>query len=530
MSTVTSRSCAAVLEISELCSYIIGFLHDSTSDLKSCALVCRALTFFAQSHLFQVINFLIGSYTAPPHLREEAAARLAQIMEETPHLRSLVRTLQTPIDIAILRHVSNIGLPCVNRLILVADRSPHSSNTSALSVAGDLLALPSLNSLSLVVSFQSSASLDLLFARCNPALCILDILHINVTDAEPMRTHSSPRPQIMNLSVSEMMNPAMVAWFFHPQSPLDLTQLCHVELYVENQPVFAFLVSASAPLEELRLSASTVTPALPLSAFPLLKKLWLVGTPTELLTALTTLPAHSNRLQVITLAARCRRFDYDSNAPREVNIDTLAPIDALLAGLHLPELTRLAVSVERNVPGEVAAEGGSVDRVALVRVFAQMYARGMLVVQHDDADVYHRMGQGEGGTSVDSRNLAGGPENRGTRTIHTPSREYGLTSDGIKSIGNTGSSSFKAWLFTGGCGELRIEEGICFGETQCMVSPDWPGKTPCICALLNARDYIAFSSSFLGLSKDRRKAKDSSEADDKQGHRGLLMHNHHSEN
>jgi hypothetical protein len=81
--------------------------------------------------------------------------------------------------------------------------------------------------------------------------------------------------------------------------------------------------------------------------------------------ALLTLPSHSDRLKVITLAAR----------GFIINVDILAPIDAVLTGLRLPALTRVEVSVARLHP--------NYDSSAVVPAFKEMHARGVMVVQHD---------------------------------------------------------------------------------------------------------------------------------------------------
>jgi hypothetical protein len=92
--------------------------------------------------------------------------------------------------------------------------------------------------------------------------------------------------------------------------------------------------------------------------------------------ALLTLPSHSDRLKVITLAAR----------GFIINVDILAPIDAVLAGLRLPALTRVEVSVARlhpNIMDSTAHRYTNYDSSAVVPAFKEMHARGVLVVQHD---------------------------------------------------------------------------------------------------------------------------------------------------
>ncbi|KAJ7443941.1 hypothetical protein B0H11DRAFT_2250369 [Mycena galericulata] len=366
--------CAAVFGASELCASIIDFLCESVHDLKSCALVSHQFTFLAQSHLFQVVDLDVKSPQERPRRSEDAAARLGKIMQQTPHLRLLVRTLYAPIEEAVLMHVVNMRLDRLNRLTLTGGLA----STAAVSLARDLLALPSLEWLTLFTSLSNCGDLGLLFSRCTAALCTLDIFYLRIHPGIPgsdMPRGSGRRAKITSLCVS-ILAPEIIQWFLGPHSPFDFSQLQQLELYHSVSPMLAFVPLACRTIEELRLDARDITPGLPLSDLPALKTLRLVGDPPTLRTALDTLPMYSDRLEVITLAARSQIID----------IDVLAPLDTVLAGRSLPALKRVEVSVARlhhSLQDSLAHRYTNYDSSVVVPAFKEMHAQGLLVVQHD---------------------------------------------------------------------------------------------------------------------------------------------------
>ncbi|KAJ7128687.1 hypothetical protein C8R44DRAFT_873380 [Mycena epipterygia] len=142
----------AVLDTRELCDYIINFLHDSQEDLQLCARVSHPFIFPAQRNLFQEVSLM-----NPLTLRTKAATRLKEIMDVAPHLRHLVQRVSTAINVDILTQLTNLHLTHLNHLTLL-NMSPGSIGIPALSVARDLLVLPSLHTLVIDASFPSCAA------------------------------------------------------------------------------------------------------------------------------------------------------------------------------------------------------------------------------------------------------------------------------------------------------------------------------------------------------------------------------------
>ncbi|KAF7371627.1 hypothetical protein MVEN_00018200 [Mycena venus] len=326
---MTNYACVAAVEISELCAYIIDFLHNSPRDLKSCAIVSRRFTFPSQFHLFGVINLLMGPFGDPRGLRRDAAARLVEIFAETPHLSRLVRTLHAPIDSVILAHVETA-----------------TADVPGFSLARDLLSRPSIHTVTLRTTFPTYAALDLLFSRCTPCLLTLNIPYTDV-DSETVVSRPAAvgrRSHITNLVLPRGMAPRVASWVFDSRCPLDLSMLQRVECCVRAGPVLLLLRTASTTIVELNLCAVDITDAFPLSAFSALAKLGLMGSPRALLTAIMTLPWVARRL-------------------------------------HLPALTRVVVSVVRRTRLAIAAAKVGADKVALIYTFGKMHALGVLVVQ-----------------------------------------------------------------------------------------------------------------------------------------------------
>ncbi|KAJ6582364.1 hypothetical protein B0H19DRAFT_1370381 [Mycena capillaripes] len=391
--------CSAVLGASELCTSIIEFIHDSSHDLRSCALASRQFTFPAQSHLFRFVNLDIrisqeANIVAYPGSQSrlvtlningshntrrtiEAAARLSKIMEGAPHLRLLVRTLHTRVDEAVLAHIVKMRLTRLARLSLEGTMFSEASR----SAARDLMAIPSVKWLTLSTGFTTCGELKFLFSRRTAPLRTLDMLHFNVQRSanEPLdpATPLAQRTQISNLLLSRHCSETAEC-FIAADSPIDFSQLQRIGIYDSpGTAVLAILPPARKTIQELRVHAQDISLGRPLAYFPALKTLRLIGDPPTLLAALATLPAQSDHLEVITLAAR---------GP-VINMAVLKPIDTLLAGLHLPALTRVEVSVSRfyQIPQDSSRQTYvDYDHSAVVPAFSAMHARGVLVVQHDD--------------------------------------------------------------------------------------------------------------------------------------------------
>ncbi|KAJ7128683.1 hypothetical protein C8R44DRAFT_778503 [Mycena epipterygia] len=367
-------SCTAVLETHELCDHIIDFLHDSEEDLQSCALVSHAFTFPAQRHLFQEVS-LVNPLTPGT----KAATRLREIMDIAPHLRHLVRRASAAINVDILTQLTNMHLTHLNHLTLL-NMSPGSVGIPALSVARDLLVIPSLHTLVIDAGFPSRAGLNLLFARCTPSLRSLDLRYVTFfsgsENAEPSVEEPGPRTQITSLRLLRS-SPEVSAWFLDPQCPIQTSRLQHVDFYEVASPALIRVLEAVPGIEVVRLRAHDVTAGISLASFPALTKLRLIGHPHEIEAALASFPRALDRLHTLILASGTL------TPSLAFHVDALKRIDARLAELHLPALARLEMSVPPSSDLHPHHDLAAIEatHAAVTDAFVCMGKRGVLVVR-----------------------------------------------------------------------------------------------------------------------------------------------------
>ncbi|KAJ7469705.1 hypothetical protein FB451DRAFT_1255329 [Mycena latifolia] len=376
------ESCSAVFGTAELRGHIVDFLHDSNEDLKSCALVARAFTFLAQGHLFNRVELTRASGFLADLFHpnnDGSATRLREIMEEAPHLRPLVRQVYVMMDLDILTQLEKMHLTHVKYLTLV---NSQSVSIPALGVARHLLALPSLSTLFIDSLFPDLAGLKFLFERCTPTLRTLHLHYIGFSSASevsepPVATAVSPRVPLTHLRLLQT-SPAIAEWFLDPMCPFDFSHLQDVDIYNTVSPALVeVLEAARATLNVLYIHARIVPAGISLASFPALKKLRLVGIPSDLATALTMFPPALYGLEQLLLASTL----FHANSPPN---DALQRIDLLLSRLHVPALIRVEVSILHVLTGSSAP--ASVDDIesvctAVTGAFKHMHERGVLVVR-----------------------------------------------------------------------------------------------------------------------------------------------------
>ncbi|KAJ6494254.1 hypothetical protein C8R45DRAFT_987720 [Mycena sanguinolenta] len=381
---MTSQSaCATVLGTAELCAYIVDFLHNFRNDLKSCALTYRAFTFPAQAHLFHHLGFL--------GVDPGAVCRLEKIFDASPHLRSLVRYVTSPFNSTILTSIRNLSLCRLNSLQLV-DASLDLGVVGVLEIeaAQCLLALPSLHTLSIGALSSNRDALALLFERCTPTLRTLNLHYVSPLRLFHIKAPSAPgilrpRAQIAKLSISRSHASNLGIWFSDAYCPVDLSLLQHVDLRKSISPELArVLHKAGSTIEELRVHTQDITDGLVLAHFTALTTLRILGDPSDLASALSSLPPRLGRLTELIIASRAFQAYEACNGPSDdVYRSHFAEIDNSVAAVDLPALARFELSVlVPSVSGVYARPGNPVEntRESLMRAFPQMNSRGVLVV------------------------------------------------------------------------------------------------------------------------------------------------------
>ncbi|KAJ7469700.1 hypothetical protein FB451DRAFT_1255307 [Mycena latifolia] len=369
----------SVLEISELRTYIVDFLHDSKQDLKSCALVSRAFTFAAQSHLFREISF---GWHLPN--RNTAALRLTGIMDSSPHLQPHVRRVTAVLDLFILNQISRMNLLHVTRLDLY-NGSTCAMDVAIVRAAGDLVSLPSLHTIYIEGGFPDYAALNLLFAHCTPSLRTLCMSFVaalkSPSELAPARIGAPAG--ITHLRV--LATAGVAAWFLDPQCPLDLSGLRRIEISERRSdnpdPLWStlrdVLNSVRPSLEDLHLNGHDIPGGLSLGAFPGVTKLHLTGTPDVLSPALATLLPSIGGLTTLALASSVMHRD-------DTVFALFAHVDLLLSREELPALVRVELCVlpPSHTLGVDSEKIIAYLTARVTSAFAHMHRRGVLVVQN----------------------------------------------------------------------------------------------------------------------------------------------------
>ncbi|KAJ7469699.1 hypothetical protein FB451DRAFT_1255304 [Mycena latifolia] len=366
---------SAVLGTSELRSYILDFLHDSKEDLQSCALVSRAFTFPAQSHLFHHIKIGVRFHD------RNASIRLSEIMDAAPHLRPFVRHVTAVMDPVMLTRIHGMNLPNVRRLNLYSD-SPSTIDVLALRVARDLLSCQSLHTLHIDAGFPDYAALNLLFERRSPSLHTLQLCFVTVLEPEtsdPLTAAITVRTEIIDLRL-KYTSAAIAAWLLRPQCPLGLTQLRKLVVYDSLSPALVeALEAARASLEVLYLMSQDDYSGLSLAAFAALTELCLLGPPHDLIPVIGTLPPTGGILGTLTFITRTLHPGGPSTA-----VSTLELIDLLLSRMELPALARIELRV-LLAPGADPSATNATNAEITAKVtgaFVHMHRRGVLVMEN----------------------------------------------------------------------------------------------------------------------------------------------------
>ncbi|KAJ7728549.1 hypothetical protein B0H16DRAFT_1588950 [Mycena metata] len=323
-----------------------------------------------------------------------SAIRLRQCLDGSPHLRILVRRLTLLFDVDFLTHLRGIPLPHLNFLSL-SIRFTNFASSATIMAARDLIALPSLHTVVTDAWFEDVSLVNLLFARCTPALRSVDSAWCqNIILWIPGGKHTTGLPNAYQgaPALSCRRNSGV---FMDPECPLDLGQLQGLDIYVSAsiEPVLQVAIST---LEELRVSypflhLDDLTHGLSLRSFSALRKLRIDGDPPDLVLALSsTLPLHLPYLAHITIASRLfKPYTNTREKPASFVREQFGRIDTMFGGHASACLNVISVDEsDAETVGSVpvvpltTAELVEQTRGELVRGFPRMSERGVLVV-HD---------------------------------------------------------------------------------------------------------------------------------------------------
>ncbi|KAJ7511454.1 hypothetical protein B0H11DRAFT_872275 [Mycena galericulata] len=365
------------LKIQELCDCITAFLTESSSDLKSCALVSPTFASAAQRQLFHDIIFNRG-YLAIDDLsrlgyyddESGACRRFCAVLRTSPHLRLLVRRIRASFEQQVLSMLCAMEFPNLQDVFL--HREPGAPpNVTGIELAAQLLSTPSLHRVWLLYPIlPNTATFSSLFQNCTENMDSVFLHHPNFDQLDALPPSRLLKIRILRMGV---ISDSSLEYVLGPLSPFDFSGLVQFD-YIPVKPSTVRLIeNAHLSLMRLTLNAQNVVnpyytknpqPTL-LARLPALTHLTLVSTWRALAdveTLLAALPSNQ----------RMEHLRLELNKVRQVDADTARRVGAICAGAA----ETVSVRVYR-FPFDV--DGTNVARVVRT-AFAELDARHALEI------------------------------------------------------------------------------------------------------------------------------------------------------
>ncbi|KAJ7500667.1 hypothetical protein B0H11DRAFT_786575 [Mycena galericulata] len=358
----------SALQLQELCDSITEFLHESPSDLKSCALVSSTFTSAAQNHLFRDIIFNRGcSGIDGPELEQcydeaPACRRFCDVLKTSPHLIPLVRRLRLSPDHGVLSPLCELQFPNLWEIVLHLPRVGNFDD-SRICLVSKLLSTPALVRAGLIfVTFRSTQDISRIFQHCPSTFNSLSLTAVYIKSDEKndlLLVSTYARSKIRALGAHLLAQPECLA-------PFDLSALEELDCGRVVIPI-VLDVLAAAHLTIFRLTIDAqiarTRPAL-LRNLPALMHLTIVSQarPEDVETLLEALPA-GHRLATLVVKIT-KRSPLDMESVRRLGT-TCASL-TVSVGLHFQRLTSMVASELEEL------------EVVVRKAFAQFDARGDL--------------------------------------------------------------------------------------------------------------------------------------------------------
>ncbi|KAJ7894898.1 hypothetical protein B0H14DRAFT_3426506 [Mycena olivaceomarginata] len=256
------------LQVPELLDYIVGFLRDDRTALRSCATSSRILTPVAQHHLFYWIMSLQlqENYITP--------ARLRVILADSPHLAPLIRRINLSISVEADTELASVGLSHMQELGVqcMAGGTNH-IHESTFDTARLLIGLPSVRRVEVIGSYLDLRLLKLgrLLGDCTSHFKEIVFQHAFITQTlaggdlpwPPAAKNMCTRLTRLSLVGSD----SLMTWLVNDACPFNISHLVDVNvsggiqangMHKYTQP---FLERAWFTLQRLRFSMALVSPA-----------------------------------------------------------------------------------------------------------------------------------------------------------------------------------------------------------------------------------------------------------------------------
>ncbi|KAJ7815250.1 hypothetical protein B0H14DRAFT_2848448 [Mycena olivaceomarginata] len=339
-----NASAHTVLRIQEICDYITDFLHSSSTDLNSCALISRLFTAPAQYHLFSDIDATWYRF-GDPSVAASASQRLCTVLL-SPHLVCLVRRLRLSLCPEIIVPLAQVRFTRLETLRLEGGPTMARVSDKTLSLAAGIVGLPSIRCVQFVsVVLNDIESLGALF-RQRSTLDRLAMDNTIITSASPVQ----PRPfdagqhrvVLNSVEITDAMGTAHDSWVVHALCPFDFSAVTNMNIAVETSLKMIGVMHSVAPsLTTLKIDATFATPAFRLSAFPALTTLTVLGWYRGSAPAAALLESVGSKNVISQLYVRIALL-------RKSDAKSLCTLDEVIANLPLSHLRTLQVTISRN--------------------------------------------------------------------------------------------------------------------------------------------------------------------------------------
>ncbi|KAJ7495388.1 hypothetical protein FB451DRAFT_365817 [Mycena latifolia] len=287
--------------VQELLDHCIGFLHDSPSDLKACALVSRSWVYAAQAHIFQEVPITAQRITTPSP--DRLWGRCKDLLHSSPHLiRHIYRLQVQRHNMSIERFVDVCNFPFTH-LQVVSIFTFMLSHPTAIALQ-QLLSLPTLCRVRLDCSFSEPANFLALWERCSPGLKHLHLLCYSSQGFHPQSAYRSAPICLESVRITEVTN--MREWLVHDLCPFNFSGLKVLSITTHTEILsWTNVAPALRTIEVLDFVADAAEPPIDLSLFENLKLLRMsVLTPSawpKAVDALSTITS-SSRIHTIVIA------------------------------------------------------------------------------------------------------------------------------------------------------------------------------------------------------------------------------------
>ncbi|KAF7364010.1 hypothetical protein MSAN_01059700 [Mycena sanguinolenta] len=216
------------LHVQELLECCLQFLRDSQSDLKSCALVCRAWVYAAQTQLFSHLD--IFNSMVDQHLRILQLSEISQ----SPHILALV--IRLDINLHYLKSESflaSIAQFTRLRRVRISGHSVESTSGTRMLAIRALLGLSTVQHAEVCCTFPSPAAFLRIWDGCSENITHLELGGVRVNDFEydwASAPASSRSPKIQLACLRVWHGDFILPWLSSDACPFAFSQVTDLTL------------------------------------------------------------------------------------------------------------------------------------------------------------------------------------------------------------------------------------------------------------------------------------------------------------